>query len=161
MTDLDILRRALRAQDMHGCPGRDGLDVGEIIVRGRRLRWRRRVAAAGGAMCLAAAVFGAVTGVSHLARSSPAPAQHPAGSTRSILGLSPTPAVTRPPARTPTPSPSGPPAPKPTGAAGRQPIANPSPSPTGPTSGQPAARPSPGTSAPAGGAIATPSPSST
>ena len=68
MTDLDTLRRALRASPEPD-PAFDpafasAFDPAEIITRGRRLRWRRRAVAAGSGVCLAAAVFGAVAGVS-------------------------------------------------------------------------------------------------
>ena len=63
MTDLDtdLLRRALRASPEP--EPEPAFDPAAIITRGRRLRWRRRAAAAGGGVCLAAAVFGAVVGV--------------------------------------------------------------------------------------------------
>ena len=59
MTDLDTLRRALRASP----PPEPTFDPAAVIARGRRLRWRRRAAAAGGGLCLGVAVFGAVAGV--------------------------------------------------------------------------------------------------
>jgi hypothetical protein len=74
MTDLDtdLLRRALRASPE---PER-AFDSAAIITRGRRLRWRRRATAVGGGVCLAAAVFGAVTGVGRLTAPSPGPGHH-------------------------------------------------------------------------------------
>ena len=77
MTDLDtdLLRRALRASPEPEPAFDPALDPAAIITRGRRLRWRRRAAAAGGGVCLAAAVFGAVTGVGRLAGPSPGPGQ--------------------------------------------------------------------------------------
>lgn len=81
MNDLDtqLLRRALRAPQEPGYPsaGYTGpADVAEIISRGRRLRWRRRAMAAGGSVCLAAAVLGAVAGIGRLTTQSPGPAPH-------------------------------------------------------------------------------------
>ena len=81
MNDLDtqLLRRALRAPQEPGYPsaGYTGpAGVAEIISRGRRLRWRRRAMAAGGSVCLAAAVVGAVAGIGRLTAPSPGPAQH-------------------------------------------------------------------------------------
>jgi hypothetical protein len=74
MTDLDteLLRRALRASPEPEPP----FDPAAIITRGRRLRWRRRAAAAVGGVCLAAAVFGAVAGVGRLTAPSSVPIRH-------------------------------------------------------------------------------------
>jgi hypothetical protein len=110
MTDLDTraLRRALRAPQEPGylAPGQPGpADVAEIITRGRRLRWRRRAMAAGGSVCLAAAVVGAVAGIGRLTTPSPGPAQHvisPVGRTRATAAPSPSPGRPR---ATPRPSP--------------------------------------------------------
>jgi hypothetical protein len=88
MTDLDTLRRALW-ETTHPAAAADDLDIAGIMKRGRRLRLRRRLAVAGGSLCVAAAVFGAVAGASHLTRPSPVPAR---------------PAV---PARSPSPSSTG------------------------------------------------------
>jgi hypothetical protein len=117
MTDLDThtLRRALRAPQEPGypAPGRTGpADVAEIITRGRRLRWRRRAMAAGGSVCLAAAVVGAVAGIGRLTTPSPGPVQHvvsPVGPTRPTHPTRPTLAPSPSPRRghaTPSPFPS-------------------------------------------------------
>ncbi|HEV2372376.1 MAG TPA: hypothetical protein VGS19_09410 [Streptosporangiaceae bacterium] len=72
MTDLDSLRQALQAPLTHN-PG--GLDIGQIITKGRRARRRRRVFVIGGwSACLTAALLAAVTS-GGLARQSPGP--HP------------------------------------------------------------------------------------
>jgi hypothetical protein len=108
MTDLDTLRRALRAQSAPYQPGPrpDALDIGEIMARGRWLRRRRRLTAAGGAACLAVVLFAAIVGIGHLGRPSPVPGpQHPAGPTRSTSRPVPV------PTHTPAPVPSGSPAP--------------------------------------------------
>jgi hypothetical protein len=128
MTDLDTLRRSLRVQTPAGY-GQGSVDVAEIMTKGRRLRVRRRLAAAGGVLCVAATVFGAVTGVSHLVRTSPVPAQHPASSVSTAHP--PSPAITA--ARTPAPSP------RPVRSAAASPE-RPSASPSG--SPQPLSRPS-------------------
>jgi hypothetical protein len=111
MNDLDtqLLRRALRAPQEPGYPsaGYTGpADVAEIISRGRRLRWRRRAMAAGGSVCLAAAVVGAVAGIGRLTTPSPAPAQHvisPVGPGRTAPASRPSPDRGR---ATPEPVPS-------------------------------------------------------
>jgi hypothetical protein len=99
MNDLDTntLRRALRASQEPRFPaaadGEPG-GIAEIIARGRRLRWRRRAAAAGGSLCLAAAVVGAVTGIGRLTAPSPGPGQHvvsPVGPTRTVPVTIPSP----------------------------------------------------------------------
>ena len=77
MTDLDTLRRALRASRATGAAPEPAFDPAAIITRGRRLRWRRRAAAAGGGLCLGVAVFGAVAGVGRLTAPSPGPGHHP------------------------------------------------------------------------------------
>jgi hypothetical protein len=128
--DTDLLRRALRAPQEPGprSAGRAGPDeITEIITRGRRLRWRRRALAAGGGVCLAAAVFGAVAGIGRLAAPASGPAAHvvsPVGSSR----------PTRP-APVPSPSPGrgrATPSPVPTATAvpagSATPTASPSPS---------------------------------
>jgi hypothetical protein len=60
MTDLDTLRRALRAR-----PAADlgGLDIGQIMLRGRRVRRRRRMLAAGGTAVLAAVLVTVVISI--------------------------------------------------------------------------------------------------
>jgi hypothetical protein len=104
--DTQTLRRALRAPQEPGypVPGQAGpADVAGIISRGRRLRWRRRAMAAGGSVCLAAAVVGAVAGIGRLTSPSPGPAQHvvtPVGPARATRPPSPSPHRGRP-----TPSP--------------------------------------------------------
>ena len=85
MTDLDTLRRALRAPGAHGYAP-EILDVDEITTLGRRLRRRRRLVAAGGGVCVAAAVFGVATGITHLTRPSPTPAQYPVSPARTAPG---------------------------------------------------------------------------
>jgi hypothetical protein len=109
MTDLETLRQALQVQEEPGAT----LDLPAIIKRGRRLRGRRRLLAVAAGTCAAAAVFGAVTGITHLTRPAIAPAQGPAGSSHSVPGPSPSRAVTVPPSHVvtparpwPTPSPS-------------------------------------------------------
>ena len=128
MTDLDtdLLRRALRAS-----PGPEGrpergpepaLDPAPIITRGRRLRWRRRAVAAGGGVCLAAAVFGVITGVGRLTVPSPGPGHHtvvpvgPAGPAGTSTRPRPVPSPVRDGAE-PSPSASDSPTAIPTGRA--------------------------------------------
>jgi hypothetical protein len=126
--DTDLLRRALRASrepgpPLAGCTGPD--DLTEIITRGRRLRWRRRALAAGGSVCLAAAVVGAVAGVGRLTAPSSGPAQHvvsPVGATRTRPVAAPSPGPGR---ATPSPvaSPTAAPTASPTAAPNAQPTA--------------------------------------
>jgi hypothetical protein len=151
MNDLDthLLRRALRAPQEPGypSPGRTGpADVAEIITRGRRLRWRRRAMAAGGSVCLVAAVVGAVAGIGRLTAPSPGPDQHvisPVGPARSTLAPSPSPSpspgrgrVTPPPVPpatavpTASPTPSTLPTPTPTPTATSPTAPTPTPTPT-------------------------------
>jgi hypothetical protein len=85
VTDLESFQRALKAQDEASQPGPGphtpdsiALNIGEIMAKGRWLRRRRQAAAVGGSLCLAAAAFAAVTGISHLSRTSSAPALSPA-----------------------------------------------------------------------------------
>lgn len=160
MTDLDTLRQALQAPGDAGDP----VDISAIIKQGRRLRRRRILTGVAGGACAAAAVFGAVTGITHLTRPSPGPGLNPANSTRSG------PTLNRPAAGSPTPTPS----PSNTaGTFGLSPTNVPSPSsspevsqPTiaasSPAAGQPSASP---TRQPAGSPSAsvsrTPSPSPT
>jgi hypothetical protein len=144
MTDLETLRQALREQEESGWRGGEPLDVGAVITQGRRLRWRRRAVAVAGGVCVAAAVFGTVTGISQLARPSPSPAphpanvaqhrasparhraspaRHPASTARSVPG----PSLSRAPGQpTPSPAGTGTPAPTPT----QTPALTPTPTPT-------------------------------
>jgi len=103
MTDLDTLRRSLRARPPARY-GQETLDIAQIMTRGRRLRARRRLTAAGGALCVAVAMFGAVTGVSYLTRTPPAPGQQPATSTGT--GHSPSGTVHSPSETVHSPSPA-------------------------------------------------------
>jgi hypothetical protein len=98
MTDLETLRRALRAGD-EPAPFPDGPDVASIMVRGRRLRVRRRVTAASGVLCLAGLVLAVVTGIAHFTRPSfPAPQRPQAPSySRPAPVATPTPHATRAP----------------------------------------------------------------
>jgi hypothetical protein len=173
MTDLETLRQALREQEESGWRGGEPLDVAAVITQGRRLRWRRRAVAVAGGVCVAAAVFGTVTGISQLARPSPSPAPHPANlaqhrasparppasTVRSVPGPSPSRAPRQPvpgptgtgiTAPTPTPTltptaPTLPPTAPSVGSAGRQSTVTPSASPSASagTSGPPGAIPSP------------------
>ena len=170
MTDLDTqtLRRALRAAQEPGypAPGRTGqADVAEIITRGRRLRWRRRAMAAGGSVCLAAALVGAVAGIGRLTTPSPGPAQHvvsPVGPAHPTRPTRPTMAPSPSPRRghaTPSPFPPA------TAARSTSPTATPTTNPAAPaTLGQTPPTPTPTLSASAavsGGASATSTPSAT
>jgi hypothetical protein len=101
MTDLDTLRRALQVPEDAG----DRVDISAIIKRGKRFRRRRILTAVAGGACAAAAIFGALTGITHLTRSSPAPGLNPADSTRSGPTLNP-PTRSPSPYATPSPSPS-------------------------------------------------------
>ena len=119
MTDLDVLRRALRISDGDGYSA-GAPNVDEITTLGTRLRRRRRLAAVGAGLCVAAAVFGVATGITHLTRSSPAPAQYPVSPARTAPGPSrchPVPSPTGISTSTPTAVPS------PTGAGARTPTA--------------------------------------
>jgi hypothetical protein len=92
--DTDLLRRALRAPQEPGPHSAGPDDITEIITRGRRLRWRRRAMAAGGSVCLAAALVGAVAGIGRLTAPSSGPSQHvvsPVGGTRTRLAPTPSP----------------------------------------------------------------------
>ena len=149
MTDLDMLRRALRVSDGDGYSA-GALDVEEIRTLGKRLRRRRRLAAVGAGLCVAAAVFGAATGITHLTRPSSAPAQYPVSPGRTAPGPSRCPPVPSPigiSTSTPTAVPS------PTGAGAGTPTAVPSatppvPSPTGAGAETPTTVPSPTTPVP-------------
>ena len=138
MTDLDMLRRALRVPDGDGYSA-GALDVDEITTLGRRLRRRRRLAAVGAGLCIAAAVFGVATGISHLTRPSSAPAQYPVSPGRTVPGPSrchPVPSPTGISTSTPAavPSPAGAGAGTPTAVSSP---ATPVPSPTGAGAGAP------------------------
>ena len=98
MTDLDTLRRALW-ETARPAAATDDLDIVVIMKRGRRLRIRRKLAVVGGSLCVAAAVFGAVAGASHLTGPSPVPAR-PAAPARSPL-----PSSTARPGGGPSPAP--------------------------------------------------------
>ncbi|HTU73880.1 MAG TPA: hypothetical protein VMG38_10215 [Trebonia sp.] len=112
MTDLETLRRALRASD-EPASVLDGPDLASIMARGRRLRVRHRVTAASGVLCLAGLVIAVLTGVLHLSRpASPAPQRPQAPSySRPEPTATPTPSATRPqpvPAHSIAPVPGGP-----------------------------------------------------
>ena len=149
MTDLDMLRRALRVSDGDGY-STEALNVREITTLGKRLRRRRRLAAVGAGLCVAAAVFGVATGISHLTRPSSAPAQYPVSPGRTAPGPSRCPPVPSPigiSTSTPTAVPS------PTGAGAGTPTAvsspaTPVPSPTGAGAGAPTVVSSPATPVP-------------
>jgi hypothetical protein len=138
MTDLDTLRRALQTRQDLGPDGRATPDLREVMARGRRLRLRRRLTVAGGAVCAAAVVFGVVSGSGQLTRSAPVPGQGPAGPTRIVHP--PSPRHTHVSTPVPVPSPTGPvvarpsavpikgasistPVPTPSKAAGSAPVA--------------------------------------
>jgi hypothetical protein len=129
MTDLDTLRQALRATPEPRAFIPDDLDVAVIVRRGRRLRARRRLTVAAGAACVAAAAFGAVSGVGHTA----APAVSPAGPGRIAPASQPGRRGSRPtatpkasPARETSPTPSGTASVSPSGTASVSPSATPS-----------------------------------
>jgi hypothetical protein len=122
MKDLGTLRQALW-ETADQAKARDDLDIAAIMKRGRRLRFRRRIAAAGGTLCVAAVVYGVVIGTAHLTRPSPAPVR-PAGPAR-FLPTAPSPASTATHARPGPPSPT--PSPAATGGQAISPIASPSP----------------------------------
>jgi hypothetical protein len=178
MTDLDTLRRALHTPE----DGGDPIDIPAIIKRGRRLRRRRILTVVAAGAFAVGAVFGAVTGITHLTRPSPAPGLNPADSTRPgpsspargypspYLTPSPSPSRLATPASvspTSVPSPSDS-ALQPTTIASPTATGHPSASPTGQPSGSPsAAQPTGSTtdsgqpSSPTATASQTPSPSST
>ena len=122
MKDVDTLRQALW-ETADQAKARDDLDIAAIMKRGQRLRVRRRLAAAGGTLCVAAAVYGVVVGATHLTQSSPAPVR-PAGPAR-ILPTVPSPASTGTDARHGRPSPVR--SPTTTGGQAISPIVSPSP----------------------------------
>jgi hypothetical protein len=167
MTDLETLRRALRVGDDPGT-FQEGPDVASIMTQGRRLRIRRRVTAAGGALCLAGLVLAVVTGIAHLTRptlpvpqrpaspghSLPGPVTTPAPHATEIPQPSPVHSIT-PPSVAPTPTAPGPPAPPAVPTA--TPSTRPTPSGPAPTASVPRA---PTPSASQVGAV-TPTPTST
>ena len=129
MTGLDpqSLRQALKAPPDLAAP----VDVTQIMARGRRLRNRRRLAAAAGAVCAIALLAGGATEVANLtAAPSPhvqpvGPAQHRPAQRQPSLAERRTPVPARKPTPGPlpvatsgrataTPSPSGSPASAPT-----------------------------------------------
>ena len=147
MTDLDTLRRALRSG---GEPMAHGdVDLAPIMARGRRMRLRRHLAAAGGAVGIAAAALAVALGATQLARPSLTPGQPPAAPGR-VLSPKAAPTLTRAPApSTPSPwrsatTPRVAPTPTPTSAAAPDaaPSATPSASSTS-TPGSPTMAPSP------------------
>jgi hypothetical protein len=169
MTDLETqLRRALRVPQDPGYapPGypacgcdEPAFDVAGIIARGRRLRWRRRAVVVGGSLCVAAAMFGAVTGIGKLATPSVHPVQHVVGPARSV----PAPTPSRPvPAPTPSRAISSPSPSAPTAIAPPTPPATapPTPGPTATPGTQPLVAPV-STSGPQSGATPTPAPTTT
>lgn len=91
MKDVDTLRQALW-ETADQAKTRDNLDIAAIMKRGQRLRFRRRLAAAGGTLCVAAAVYGVVIGTAHLTQPSPATVR-PAGPAR-LSPTAPSPAST-------------------------------------------------------------------
>src|SRR5580704_16994167 len=103
MTDLDTLRRALRAEQPPTWSARQSMDVDQIITRGRRLRWRRRLAGGGAVVVCAAAVSGVLAGTGHPVRATPVPAQRPASPSRFVRQTPPTYLL---PSRTSAPTPS-------------------------------------------------------
>jgi hypothetical protein len=143
MTDLDTLRRALRIRQDPGPDGRATPDLGEIMARGRCLRFRRRLAAAGGAVCAAAVVFGTVSGIGHPARPALVPGQRPADSTRTVHPPSPRHAQASAPVPVPsrgsaTPTPSDPATPS-QGPGTSSPAPTPSTTPSGAAASTPVA----------------------
>ena len=112
MTDPGTLRRVLQAPfrpaggEPAPGPSPAALDIGMIMIQGRRLRRRRRLLAVGGAMGLVLACAAAVSGLSHLRAGTAPPAAHPAaaGRTAHRPDVSPGPASAQP---SPVPSPAG------------------------------------------------------
>ncbi|MFI5066256.1 MAG: hypothetical protein ACHP9Z_20070 [Streptosporangiales bacterium] len=111
MTDPDTLRRVLQAPfrpaggEQAPGPSPAALDIGMIMIQGRRLRRRRRLLAAGGSMGLVLGCAAAISGLSHLRAGAAAPAAHPAaaGHAAHRVDVSPGPATVQP---SPVPSPS-------------------------------------------------------
>jgi hypothetical protein len=116
MMDHSTLREALQPASVPDGYDAAELDVQRIMTRGRRLRVRRRAAAVGGALCVAAAVFGVVTGAASLNGSAPAPPSRlapamypvPSGRPSSVRTATPVPGTPTPlPRASGAPSPSG------------------------------------------------------
>jgi hypothetical protein len=142
MTDLETLRRALRAG-----PGPGSLagppDLEAIMARGRRQRARQRLAAAGGLLCLAGVIVATVGGIAHLTRPGPAPTRPQApGYSQSVRATPLGPRPTGGPGPQPVPSQSAP-APTPTTTA-----LPPAPWPRGGPTGRPLASTAPATAGP-------------
>jgi hypothetical protein len=121
MTGLDpqSLRQALKAPPELAAP----VDVTQIMARGRRLRNRRRLAAAAGAVCAIALLAGGATEVANLT-AAPSPHVQPVGPAQ------PRPAQRQPSLaerRTPVPARKPTPGPLPVATSGRA-TATPSPS---------------------------------
>ena len=100
MTDLDTLREALQTpvRPDAGAGAPEPLDVGEVITRGRRLRWRRRAGATTVAACVIAATVAAVTGAGHAGSRPLRTVPPPLGGGRSTPSATPSPAPSAPPA---------------------------------------------------------------
>ena len=123
MTDLDTLRRALRAG---GEPiVHDDVDLSLIMARGRRMRLRRRLAAAGGAVGIATAALAVALGAPQLARPSLTPGQLPAAPGH-VVSTKATPAPRAPSPRRPTALPRLARTPTPTPTSAVAPSASPS-----------------------------------
>jgi len=98
MTDLDTLREALQTpvRPDAGAGAPEPLDVGEVITRGRRLRWRRRAGATTVAACVIAATVAAVTGPGHAGSRPLRTVPPPLGGGRSTPSATPSPAPSAP-----------------------------------------------------------------
>jgi GntR family transcriptional regulator len=143
MTGLDpqSLRQALKAPPEVVAP----VDVAQIMARGRRLRNRRRLAAAAGAICAIALLAGGATEVANLT-AAPSPRVQPAG-----------PAQHRPAQRQPSPAERRTPLPARKPTAGPLPVATPGRASATPfPSGSPASAPTATESATTGPATAEP-----
>ncbi|MBV9446996.1 MAG: hypothetical protein JO345_14025 [Streptosporangiaceae bacterium] len=102
MTDLDTLRRALRAEQPPTWSAGQSPDLDRIMTQGRRLRWRRRIAVGGAVLvCAVGAVSGVLAGTSHPGRATPVPAQRPVSRTHAVREKP----TYLPPSQAPTPSP--------------------------------------------------------
>jgi hypothetical protein len=117
MSDLDILREALREET-----GEGSLDVQVILIKGRQLRRRRRLTVAGGALCLAGVGLGAVIGIGHLTGSPSVPAGRPVSPASSVHQPAPRHQPTPPSGREPSPAPSS----EPTSTPSSSEVASPS-----------------------------------
>lgn len=114
MTDLDTLRRALRAEQPSAWSAGQCLDLDQVMTQGRRLRWRRRLAVGGAVVvCAAGAVSGVLAGTGHPGRAAPVPAQRPASPTHVVREMP----TYLPPSQAPTPSPASSLAPIPSASA--------------------------------------------